>query len=279
MPPSPRCFVIGHPIGHSRSPLIHGGWIAEHGLEGSYERIEVAPVDLPAFVARLRAGEFTGGNVTVPLKEAMLPLLDDIGDAARMIGAVNTIWLEKGRLHGDNTDAAGFLAHLDAVAPGWDGRVETALVLGAGGAARAVVHGLKQRGLKRIAVANRSLGRAEDLAAAFGATVEAAAWDHRNALVGASDLIVNTTALGMQGKPALPLDLAGLRPGTIVDDIVYVPLRTPLLADAEARGGLPVDGLGMLLHQAVPGFARWFGVTPRVTPALRDRLVADILAS
>jgi shikimate dehydrogenase len=274
---TPHCFVIGYPIAHSRSPLIHGGWLAEHGLAGSYERIEVAPADLPAFVARIRAGEFAGGNVTVPLKEAMLPLLDEISDAARMIGAVNTVWFENGRLHGDNTDAAGFLAHLDAIVPGWDGRVGTALVLGAGGAARAVLHGLKQRRLGRIAVANRSLGRAQDLAAIFGAPIEAAAWDRRDALVGEADLIVNTTALGMQGNPPLALDLAGLRPGTIVDDIVYVPLVTPLLAEAERRGGVPVDGLGMLLHQAIPGFARWFGVTPQVTPALRDRLVADIL--
>lgn len=278
MTASPRCFVIGHPVAHSRSPLIHGGWIAEHKLSGSYERIDVAPDDLPAFVERIRAGEFTGGNVTVPLKQAILPLLDEIGDAARMIGAVNTVWRENGRLHGDNTDAAGFLAHLDAVVPGWDGRVETALVLGAGGAARAVAHGLRQRGIARITVANRSLGRAEDLAAAFGAALEAIDWERRHALVGDSDLIVNTTSLGMLGKPALALDLAGLRPGTIVDDIVYVPLRTPLLAEAQAHGGVPVDGLGMLLHQAAPGFARWFGVTPQVTPALRDRLVADILA-
>lgn len=278
-PSSPRCFVIGQPIAHSRSPLIHGSWLAGLGLAGSYERIEVAPADLPAFVARIRAGEFAGGNVTVPLKEAMLPLLDEIGAAAGMIGAVNTVWMQDGRLHGDNTDAAGFLAHLDAVVPGWDGRVEKALVLGAGGAARAVLHGLKQRGLGRIIVANRSLVRAQDLAAAFGAPVEAAAWESRDALVGEADLIVNTTALGMQGKPALALDLTALRPGTIVDDIVYVPLRTPLLAQAEARGGVIVDGLGMLLHQAVPGFARWFGIEPEVTPALRERLVADILKS
>ena len=273
----PRCFVIGHPVAHSRSPLIHGSWLAEHGLEGSYERVDVAPADLPAFVDSLRAGAFSGGNVTVPHKEAMLPLIDEVSQAARAIGAVNTIWREAGRICGDNTDVSGFLAHLDASAPGWDKRVVTALVLGAGGAARGIAFGLKARGVRRILLVNRSRARADELAAALGAPVEAANWDERNDLVATADLIVNTTALGMQGQPPLDLDLAGLRPGTIVDDIVYVPLKTPLLLETERRGGIAVDGLGMLLHQAVPGFARWFGVTPSVTPALRALLEADIL--
>lgn len=277
MPASPRCFVIGHPVAHSRSPLIHGGWIAEHGLSGSYERIDVAPADLPAFIARLRSGEYTGGNVTVPHKEAVMPLLDHVGEAARAIGAVNTLWREDGRLCGDNTDAAGFLSHLDACVPGWDARTAAALVIGAGGAARAVCHGLRLRGLSRIDVVNRSHGRADDLAQAFGAPLEARGWTELPALVAEAGLIVNTTSLGMAGQPALGLDLAALRPGTIVDDIVYVPLKTALLEEAQRRGGIPVDGLGMLLHQAVPGFSRWFGVMPSVTPALRARLEADIL--
>lgn len=273
----PRCFIIGHPVAHSRSPLIHGTWLADHGLEGSYERVDVAPADLPAFVARLRAGAFAGGNVTVPHKEAMLPLLDEVSEAAQAVGAVNTIWREGARLHGDNTDVAGFLAHLDASVPGWDKRVATALVLGAGGAARGIAFALKARGVGRILLVNRSRERADELAAALGRPVEAADWQERAGLVASADLIVNTTALGMHGQPPLDLDLDGLRPGTIVDDIVYVPLKTPLLLAAEARGGIAVDGLGMLLHQAVPGFARWFGVTPSVTPALRARLEADIL--
>lgn len=273
----PRCFIIGHPVAHSRSPLIHGSWLSEHGLEGSYERVDVAPADLPAFVEGLRAGAFAGGNVTVPHKEAMLKLIDEVSEAARAVGAVNTIWREGSRLHGDNTDVSGFLAHLDASVPGWEERAATALVLGAGGAARGIAFGLKARGLRRIVLANRSRARADDLAAALGVPVEAADWDDRARLVASAGLIVNTTALGMHGQPPLDLDLAGLRPGTIVDDIVYVPLKTPLLLEAEARGGIAVDGLGMLLHQAVPGFARWFGVTPSVTPALRARLEADIL--
>ena len=271
-----RCFIIGHPVAHSRSPIIHGHWLAEHGLDGSYERVDVPPDAVAAFLDRIRSGEFAGGNVTVPNKEAVLPLLDHVGETARRMGAVNTIWVEDGKLYGDNTDAFGFLAHLDDRVTGWDARTASALILGAGGAARAVVHGLVSRGVGRIILVNRSMARAEDLAAEFGAGVEARGRSEAAALVATSDLIVNTTSLGMQGQPPLDLDLAGLRPGTIVDDIVYVPLETALLAEARARGGVPVDGLGMLLHQAIPGFERWFGVRPEVTPALRARLEADI---
>lgn len=274
---APRCFVIGHPIAHSRSPLIHGEWLREHRLAGSYERIDVAPADLSAFVARLRDGEFAGGNVTVPHKEAVMALVDEVSDAGRAVGAVNTLWRENGRIIADNSDVPGFLAHLDATVPGWQDKVGTALVLGAGGAARGICYGLKGRGIARIIVANRSPERAAELVATLGRPLEAGDWAKRDGLVGAADLIVNTTALGMQGKPPLEIDLAALRPGTIVDDIVYVPLKTTLLAEAERRGGVPVDGLGMLLHQAVPGFARWFGVTPQVTPALRRLIEADIL--
>ncbi|RYE30855.1 MAG: shikimate dehydrogenase [Hyphomicrobiales bacterium] len=274
---APRCFVIGHPIAHSRSPLIHGEWLREHRLPGSYERIDVAPSDLPALIARLRHGEFAGGNVTFPHKEAVMALVDEITAAGRAVGAVNTLWHENGRIIADNSDVGGFLAHLDAMVPGWHGRVGTALVLGAGGAARGICYGLKARGVPRIIVVNRSPERASELASALGHPLEARDWAQRERLVGEADLIVNTTALGMQAKPPLEIDLAALRPGTIVDDIVYVPLKTALLAEAERRGGLPVDGLGMLLHQAVPGFARWYGVTPQVTSALRALIEADIL--
>ncbi|KRE13818.1 shikimate dehydrogenase [Bosea sp. Root483D1] len=274
-----RCFIIGHPVAHSRSPLIHGHWLAEYGLAGSYERVDVPPAEVPAFIARLRAGEFVGGNVTVPNKEAVLPLLDQASATARAMGAANTLWMADGRLHGDNTDAYGFLAHLDACVPGWAERARTALILGAGGAARAVIHGLAERGVNRILLVNRSSERAVDLAASFPEAVEAHPWRDVAVLVAESDLIVNTTSLGMHGQPPLEIDLSALRPGTIVDDIVYVPLETPLLAEARRRGGLPVDGLGMLLHQAVPGFERWFGVRPQVTDALRVKLEADIPAS
>lgn len=274
---SPRCFVVGHPIAHSRSPLIHGEWLRQYGIAGSYERVDVAPSDLPAFVQRLRGGEFAGGNVTVPHKEAVMALVDEVSDAGRAVGAVNTLWRQNGRILADNSDVPGFLAHLDATVPDWQARAGTALILGAGGAARGVCYGLKSRGVDRIIVVNRSPERAQELATALGRPLETGDWNRRDQLVGQADLIVNTTALGMQGKPPLDIDLSGLRPGTIMDDIVYVPLKTALLAEAERRGGILVDGLGMLLHQAVPGFARWFGVTPEVTPALRSLIEADIL--
>ncbi|MCP4562872.1 MAG: shikimate dehydrogenase [Bosea sp.] len=271
-----RCFIIGHPVAHSRSPLIHGHWLAEHGLAGSYERVDVPPAEAAAFIARLRAGEFVGGNVTVPNKEVVLPLLDEASQTAQAMGAANTLWMDGGKLHGDNTDAYGFLAHLDACVPGWARRSGTALILGAGGAARAVIHGLVERGIGRILLVNRSAERAVELAASFPGTVETRPWQGVARLVAESDLIVNTTSLGMHGQPPLEIDLSALRPGTIVDDIVYVPLETPLLAEARRRGGVPVDGLGMLLHQAVPGFERWFGVRPQVTAELRAKLEVDI---
>ena len=271
-----RCFIIGHPVAHSRSPLIHGHWLAEHGLAGSYERVDVPPAEVAGFIARLRSGEFVGGNVTVPNKEVVLPLLDDASETARAMGAANTLWMEGGTLRGDNTDAYGFLAHLDACVPGWIARSGTALILGAGGAARAVIHGLVERGVGRILLVNRSSERAVELAASFAGTVRARAWQEVAELVAECDLIVNTTSLGMHGQPPLEIDLSALRPGTIVDDIVYVPLETPLLAEARRRGGIPVDGLGMLLHQAVPGFERWFGVRPQVTAELRAKLEVDI---
>jgi len=271
-----RCFIIGHPVAHSRSPLIHGHWLAEHGLAGSYERVDVPSAEVAGFVARLRAGEFVGGNVTVPNKEVVLPLLDEASETALAMGAANTLWMDGDKLRGDNTDAYGFLAHLDACVPGWAGRSGTALILGAGGAARAVIHGLVERAVGRILLVNRSPERAVELAASFPGTVEARPWQDVAQLVGESDLVVNTTSLGMHGQPPLEIDLSALRPGTIVDDIVYVPLETPLLAEARRRGGIPVDGLGMLLHQAVPGFERWFGVRPQVTPELRAKLEVDI---
>lgn len=275
---APRAFVIGHPVAQSRSPLLHGHWLRTLGLPGSYEKVDVAPEALPAFVGGLREAGFAGGNVTVPHKPAALALVDEADEAARAVGAVNTVWIEGGRLHGGNTDASGFLANLDAEAPGWDGPNGLAVVLGAGGAARAVVHGLLGRGF-RVAIVNRTLDTAAAIARAFGPRATAHAWDGLPTLLPAVDLLVNTTSLGMAGKPPLALDLGPLNPGAIVSDIVYVPLDTDLLRAARARGHRAVDGLGMLLHQAVPGFARWFGVVPRVTPALRAVVEADVRAA
>ncbi|KMO22868.1 shikimate dehydrogenase [Methylobacterium indicum] len=280
--PHPRAFVVGHPIAHSRSPLIHGHWLAEHGLPGTYERVDVHPDAFPDFVRSLRGAGFVGGNVTIPHKEAAFRLVDRLTLRAERIGAVNTLWFEDGRLHGDNTDAPGFLAHLDAsLGAGWpeatgvaEGRA--ALVLGAGGAARAILVGLLERGLDRLVVANRSAERAESLTALDPARITAAPWDAVPAHLPETGLLINTTALGMAGQDPLSLDLAPLPARAAVADIVYVPLETPLLAAARARGLPAVDGLGMLLHQAVPGFGHWFGHTPSVTPALRARIVADL---
>jgi shikimate dehydrogenase len=275
----PKAFVIGHPVGHSRSPLIHGHWLKEHGLSGSYERIDVPPAALPAFLASLAERRLVGGNVTIPHKEAVFRLVDEASPAARRLGAVNTLWLEGGRLYGDNTDVTGFVADLDQrLGARWSDGVGTALVLGAGGAARSVIAGLLDRGIEIVLVANRTFARAEEPQLLDPARVRALPWPDVEGALGPVGLLVNTTSLGMAGEPPLALDLRGLPPTAAVADIVYVPLETPLLAAARERGLTAVDGLGMLLHQAVPGFARWFGVTPQVTPELRALVAADIEA-
>lgn len=279
-----RAFIVGHPIKHSRSPLIHGHWLAQYGLNGSYERIDVAPVDFGAFLKDFARQGYAGGNVTIPHKEAAFAGVDRRTERAERLGAVNTLWVEDGVLWGDNTDVLGFMANLDlSLGTGWDQDVDTALVLGAGGAARGIVAGLQDRPLRRILVANRTLSKAQELVrgleGAGRARLEALAWEDLDRALPDAQLIVNTTSLGMAGQPSLVLDLARAPRRAIVTDIVYVPLRTPLLAAAEAQGLRTVDGLGMLLHQAVPGFERWFGVRPQVTPDLRARIVADLEAA
>lgn len=274
-PASRRACVIGYPVKHSRSPMIHGYWLKKYGLSGSYERAEVTPEDFAAFVASMPSEGFVGGNVTVPHKEAAFKACAIRTPTAETLGAVNTLWIESGKLYGDNTDVAGFLGALDADAPHWDSRLKTAVVLGAGGAARAILHGLKTRGAQTIRLINRSRARAEDLAAHFGG-IDVIDWDRRAAALQDADILVNTTSLGMNGQPPLDIDLSELPASAVVDDIVYVPLETPLLAEARARGLRTVGGLGMLLHQAVPGFERWFGVRPDVTAELRALVEADV---
>ncbi len=275
-----KAFVVGHPIKHSRSPLIHGYWLRRYGLQGSYERIDVAPVDFGNFLRSFRHQGFAGGNVTIPHKEAAFSGAERVTERARRLKAVNTLWTEDGVLWGDNTDVVGFMAHLDrSLGTSWEQDVDTALVLGAGGAARAIVAGLQDRPLRRILVANRTVAKAEELVrdlAGPGPALRAIAWEEIGQALPESQLIVNTTSLGMTGQPPLVLDLDGAPGNAAVADIVYVPLKTPLLASAEARGLRTVDGLGMLLHQAVPGFERWFGIRPEVTPELRALIVADI---
>jgi shikimate dehydrogenase len=270
-----RAFVAGHPIAHSRSPKIHGHWLAKYGIDGSYRAIDVTPAEFAAFLASLGENGFRGGNVTIPHKEAAFAGVARRDHAADEIGAVNTLWFEDGVLWGGNTDGYGFAANLDDHASGWAAN-GPAVVLGAGGASRAVIHALKERGIKDIRIVNRTLARAQELARHFGAGITAHGAGAGGELLADAGLLINTTALGMHGNEALAADPAGLPDHAIVTDIVYVPLETPLLAAARARGLKAVDGLGMLLHQAVPGFERWFGRKPEVTPELRGLIVADI---
>lgn len=270
-----RACVIGFPVKHSRSPKIHGYWLDKYGLSGAYGLAEIAPADIEDFLSRLAERGYVGGNVTVPYKETAFRACARRTPVAEALGAVNTLWIESGQLHGDNTDVAGFLGALDAEAPDWRNRLKTAVVLGAGGAARAILHGLKTSGAETIRLVNRSRGRAEELAAHFG-SVEIIDWNDRSQALDGADLLVNTTSLGMKGQPTLDIDLSPLPAHAVVDDIVYVPLETPLLTQARARGLRGVGGLGMLLHQAAPGFERWFGVRPGVTPELRAMIEADV---
>lgn len=270
-----RAFVCGHPIAHSRSPKLHGFWLKEYNIAGSYEAADVAPGEFSSFLGRLREAGFAGGNVTIPHKEAAFDLVERRDAAAQAIGAVNTLWFEGRTLVGGNTDAIGFSANLDQHAPEWRSSA-SALVLGAGGASRAVVHALKQAGIGDIRIANRTFERAHELADRFGKGVTAHGMNSVPALLGSCDLLVNTTSAGMKGGEGLDVDVGLLPERAIVTDIVYVPLATPLLAAAAARGLKTVDGLGMLLHQAAPGFERWFGIRPRVTDQLRNFILADL---
>jgi shikimate dehydrogenase len=272
-----RACVIGWPVEHSRSPLIHRYWLEQYGIDGAYEKEAVRPEDLPSFLGSLKDRGYVGANVTLPHKEAALQLAAIADGAARAIGAANTLWLdESGRLNASNTDAYGFITNLNAAAPGWNDGGRPVMVLGAGGAARAIVHGLLAEGVSHILLANRTSGRAEALAAEFGPALAVIDWRDRNSALAGCGLLVNATSLGMTGKDALDLDLAALPPDAVVADIVYSPLETDLLAAARARGNRTVEGLGMLLHQAVPGFARWFGVRPAVTAALHDYVAASL---
>jgi shikimate dehydrogenase len=268
--------VIGWPVEHSRSPLIHMYWIKELGLAAEYRREAVKPEGFADFVTHLAVRGYVGANVTVPHKEAAL-LLSQPDALAAAVGAANTLWIEGDALRATNTDVEGFVASLDDGAPDWVQAAERAVVLGAGGAARAIVFGLIERGVRHIHVVNRSFDRAAALRARFGARVEPAGWDARNGLLAGAGLLVNTTTLGMGGQPPLDIDLAALGAGAVVADIVYTPLVTPLLADARARGLRNVDGLGMLLHQAAGAFARFFGPRPQVTQGLRALVEADLM--
>ena len=275
-----RACVVGDPISHSRSPLVHNFWLAELGIEGVYEARRVTAGELPDFLDALSRNGYRGCNVTLPHKESVARLVERTTDLSRALGAVNTLWLAPdGRLHGDNTDVYGFLANLDQEAPDWRRRTKVALILGAGGAARAVLLALLSRGVREIKIANRTLERAIRLTAGQHPGVEALPLERIEAALADVDLLVNTTQLGMVGQPKHAFSLAPLKAGALVNDIVYVPLETELMGQARLHGHQTIGGLGMLLHQAVPGFERWFGKRPKVTPALYRHIAADISAT
>jgi shikimate dehydrogenase len=265
--------ITGWPVGHSRSPRLHGYWLERHGIDGAYVPLPIEPANFNAAIRGLMAAGFAGLNVTIPHKLAAFAICDTVDDFGRRIGAINTLVFENGRISGRNTDVWGFLSNLRA--NGVDPAAGPALILGAGGACRAIAAALLDLGV-RVTVANRTRSRAEGLAGELpGLTV--IDWDARNHALPDHALLVNTTSLGMAGQPPLELDLDRAAPGLTVNDIVYVPLETPLLAAARARGIPCVEGLGMLLHQAVPAFHAWFGIEPVVDDDMRRFVAADLL--
>jgi len=266
--------VVGRPIAHSRSPRLHRHWIARHGITGDYVALEVAERDLGEVLRVLPRAGFRGVNVTIPHKLAALELADEATDRARRVGAANLLVLEDGRILADNTDGEGFMGSLRQGAPGWDPVTGPATVLGAGGAARAVIVALLDAGVPEVILTNRTPEKAEALREEFGGRIRVVEWVQAGNAVEEGTLVVNTTSLGMVGKPELRVPLDGLRPEQVVTDLVYAPLETRLLREARAAGATVVDGLGMLLHQAVPAFERWFGVKPEVDEALRAAVLA-----
>jgi shikimate dehydrogenase len=266
----PLAAVIGHPVAHSKSPHVHGYWLRKYGLKGHYIPMDIAPEKLSDLLPRLADLGFVGANVTIPHKEKVMEIADLITDRATLIGAANTLIFRKdGRIHADNTDGYGFIENIRQSVPDWNPKSGPAVVFGAGGASRAVLASLLDVGVPKIMLTNRTRIRAEKLREDFGHRIQVVEWVQAGNVLDEADLVVNTTSLGMTGKPEMRVPLDGLKPGAIVNDLVYAPLRTRLLITAEERGCHVVDGLGMLLHQAVPGFERWFGKRPEVDDNVR----------
>ncbi|MDP4594375.1 MAG: shikimate dehydrogenase, partial [Beijerinckiaceae bacterium] len=269
--------VMGYPVMHSRSPLLHNSWMAEYGITGHYMPLSVQPANLVQALRSLPALGFSGVNLTIPHKEAALAVVDRVDELALRIGAVNCVCVAPdGKLEGFNYDAFGFIASVDEANPGWKRDGGQIAILGSGGAARAIIAGLLQRGARDIVIVNRTAERAAQLAAEMGDGVSTARWEQRSDILGEASMVVNTTSMGMQGQPELAIVLDRLPEAAIVCDIVYVPLQTGLLKQAARRGNRTVDGLGMLLHQARPAFAKWFGVLPVVSPALRAKIESTL---
>ena len=272
-----RACVIGWPVEHSRSPAIHRYWLELYGIDGAYEKEAVRPEEFASFLGSLSDRGYAGANVTLPHKTEALRLATIADESARAIGAANTLWLDgTGRLNASNTDAYGFMTNLNQEAPHWNKGRAPVMVLGAGGAARAILYGLIAQGASRILLANRTRDRAEVLAGTFGPAVSVVDWDARNQALAGCGLLVNATSLGMSGKGPLDIEVEALPEDAVVADIVYSPLETPLLATARARRRQAVDGLGMLLYQAVPGFERWFSARPQVTKELKAHVAATL---
>jgi shikimate dehydrogenase len=274
-----RAGVIGWPIAHSRSPLIHGYWLQKYGIVGSYTKEAVPPEAVDRFLAGLAGRGWVGCNVTVPHKEAALRAADVAEPTARAVGAANTLWLADGRLNAANTDTYGFMTYLQTQMRDWNARTAPACVLGAGGAARAIVYGLLEAGAPQVRIANRTRARAEQVARDFDPRVVVVDWSGRADAARGAGLVVNATSAGLKGGEGFDMDFSGAAPGAVAADIVYVPLETPFLAAARRQGLRTLDGLGMLLHQAVPGFEKWFGVRPEVTDELVRRVRQDIEAA
>lgn len=271
-----KSCVIGWPISHSRSPLIHGYWLRQHGIDGSYTRRPVEPEALASFIASLDEQGYAGCNVTLPHKENVFHLVVPADESTARLGAVNTVFLRDGKTFGTNTDGEGFMNSLFQAVPELTLSGRRAVVLGAGGASLAVVNAILEQGVSEVVVANRTLEKAEHLRVRFGDRVKPLAWDRAADQLDDCSLLVNTTSLGMKGQPELDIGLSRLSQNAVVTDIVYTPMRTRLLHDAAERGNRVVEGLGMLLHQAVRGFSLWFGVTPQVTAELHDLIARDI---
>ncbi|MCP4327009.1 MAG: shikimate dehydrogenase [Alphaproteobacteria bacterium] len=269
--------VIGWPVSHSRSPRLHGYWLEHYGIDGAYIPLAVDPDDLSSVLRLLPAMGFAGVNITIPHKEAALGAVDEVDAASARIGAVNTVTIGRdGRLFGSNTDGFGFLENLRAAVPGWSADRGPAVVLGAGGAARSIVVALLDADVRELRLLNRTRARADKLATLGRSRIHVYDWDDQQQALDRAALLINSTSLGMSGQPTLDLPLDRLAPGAVVNDIVYVPLKTDLLAQATAAGYTAVDGLGMLLHQARPGFEAWFGRRPAVTDTLRAFVLSDL---
>lgn len=271
-----KACVIGWPIAHSRSPAIHRFWLDHYKIDGSYTKRAVPPDTLETFLRSLADEGYAGCNVTIPFKEDVFRLVAARDAAATAIGAANTIWVEDGALHASNTDTYGYMTYLSREAEDWDRRDAPVSILGAGGAARAIAHGFLEAGVGEIRIFNRSPERAEALRRDFGPRLKVLPWEDRSRASTEASVLVNTTSLGLKGEGTLAMDFTDFHPDCIVSDIVYVPLETGLIREARRHGLHTVDGLGMLLHQAVPGFEKWFGVRPEVTDDLYDRIAADI---